>query len=210
MAHRYILFDGDVDALWVENMNSVMDDNKLLTLANGERIRLQGHCALLFEVVLTFFLVYWYCCVSLMGHLPNKKRILIIIKVGDLQYASPATVSRCGMVFVDPKNLRYTPYWQKWLANRPERVWHKATELNSLFGCLYLTSSAVGTRSSQHTVWEICSQVNRHDCGRYCGWQTGPEIKNYCTSDRFEYGELMSNVINGSKSQKGLCFGISV
>uniref|UniRef100_A0A4W6GCG3 Dynein axonemal heavy chain 10 n=1 Tax=Lates calcarifer TaxID=8187 RepID=A0A4W6GCG3_LATCA len=80
---RYILFDGDVDALWVENMNSVMDDNKLLTLANGERIRLQSHCALLFEV-------------------------------GDLQYASPATVSRCGMVFVDPKNLRYTPYWQRW------------------------------------------------------------------------------------------------
>lgn len=49
--HRYILFDGDVDALWVENMNSVMDDNKLLTLANGERIRLQSYCALLFEVM---------------------------------------------------------------------------------------------------------------------------------------------------------------
>ena len=47
---RYVLFDGDVDALWVENMNSVMDDNKLLTLANGERMRLQKHCALLFEV----------------------------------------------------------------------------------------------------------------------------------------------------------------
>lgn len=47
---RYILFDGDVDSLWVENMNSVMDDNKLLTLANGERIRLQKHCALLVEV----------------------------------------------------------------------------------------------------------------------------------------------------------------
>uniref|UniRef100_A0A4W5NCU9 Dynein axonemal heavy chain 10 n=1 Tax=Hucho hucho TaxID=62062 RepID=A0A4W5NCU9_9TELE len=87
---RYILFDGDVDALWVENMNSVMDDNKLLTLANGERIRLQNHCAMLFEV-------------------------------GDLQYASPATVSRCGMVFVDPKNLRYTPYWQKWVSNRPPK-----------------------------------------------------------------------------------------
>ncbi|XP_019908369.3 dynein heavy chain 10, axonemal [Esox lucius] len=87
---RYILFDGDVDALWVENMNSVMDDNKLLTLANGERIRLQNHCALLFEV-------------------------------GDLQYASPATVSRCGMVFVDPKNLRYTPYWQKWVSSRPPK-----------------------------------------------------------------------------------------
>ena len=34
----------------VENMNTVMDDNKLLTLPNGERIRLQKHCSLLFEV----------------------------------------------------------------------------------------------------------------------------------------------------------------
>lgn len=50
---KYILFDGDVDALWVENMNSVMDDNKLLTLANGERIRLQNHSALLVEVRVT-------------------------------------------------------------------------------------------------------------------------------------------------------------
>uniref|UniRef100_A0A8D2N9M5 Dynein-1, subspecies f n=1 Tax=Zonotrichia albicollis TaxID=44394 RepID=A0A8D2N9M5_ZONAL len=95
---RYILFDGDVDALWVENMNSVMDDNKLLTLANGERIRLQAHCALLFEV-------------------------------GDLQYASPATVSRCGMVFVDPKNLRYEPYWQKWVKKRE----NEKVELDNLF-----------------------------------------------------------------------------
>lgn len=84
---RYLVFDGDVDAVWVENMNSVMDDNKLLTLPNGERIRLQDHCKLLFEV-------------------------------SDLQYASPATISRCGMVYVDSRNLGYEPYIYSWVLKR--------------------------------------------------------------------------------------------
>lgn len=93
MQARYLVFDGDVDAVWVENMNSVMDDNKLLTLPNGERIRVQNHCKLLFEVA-------------------------------DLQYASPATISRCGMVYVDSRNLGYNPYVASWLAsinNQEER-----------------------------------------------------------------------------------------
>ncbi|CAB3257120.1 unnamed protein product [Arctia plantaginis] len=97
---RYSLFDGDVDALWIENMNSVMDDNKLLTLANGERIRLAPYCALLFEV-------------------------------GDLNYASPATVSRAGMVFVDPKNLGYQPYWDMWLRGRTNE--EEREQLDGLF-----------------------------------------------------------------------------
>ena len=84
---RWILYDGDVDAIWVENMNSVMDDNKILTLANGDRIRLQKNCAMLFEVF-------------------------------DLQYASPATISRCGMVYVDPKNLGYRPFYTHWLRSK--------------------------------------------------------------------------------------------
>ena len=85
---RYIVYDGDVDAVWVENMNSVMDDNKLLTLPNGERIRLN----------------YPTCC--------------MLFEVFDLQYASPATISRCGMVYVDPKDLGYKPYLASWLAGR--------------------------------------------------------------------------------------------
>ncbi|GMI47335.1 hypothetical protein TrCOL_g3071 [Triparma columacea] len=94
---RWIIYDGDVDAVWVENMNSVMDDNRLLTLPNGERIRLQPHCAMICEVF-------------------------------DLQYASPATISRCGMVWVDPKNLGYRPYYEKWVRTRCGDVLEVAQE----------------------------------------------------------------------------------
>ena len=132
---KYILFDGDVDALWVENMNSVMDDNKLLTLANGERIRLQKHCALLVEVKYIVFpgSLLSVVCAELRREslLVNNYLIRVCMyciisvvadKVGDLQYASPATVSRCGMVFVDPKNLGYKPYWERWVNGHPSKA----------------------------------------------------------------------------------------
>lgn len=44
--------------------------------------------------------------------------IYFYTKVGNLVYASPATVSRAGMVYVDPKNLGYEPYWKRWIRTR--------------------------------------------------------------------------------------------
>ncbi|XP_075946793.1 dynein axonemal heavy chain 6 [Anarhichas minor] len=84
-AHKWVVCDGPVDALWIENMNTVLDDNKMLCLANGERIKLTPSVHMVFEVQ-------------------------------DLAVASPATVSRCGMVYIDPDELKWMPYVQTWIS----------------------------------------------------------------------------------------------
>eukprot|EP00117_Sycon_ciliatum_P019779 scpid3161/ scgid17821/ Dynein heavy chain 2, axonemal; Axonemal beta dynein heavy chain 2; Ciliary dynein heavy chain 2 len=82
--NRWMILDGPVDTLWIESMNSVLDDNKILTLNNGDRIALSPRVRLLFEVE-------------------------------NLAIASPATVSRAGMIYVDIEDLGWRPYVEVWI-----------------------------------------------------------------------------------------------
>nr|BBC28429.1 cytoplasmic dynein 1b heavy chain [Yamagishiella unicocca] len=80
----WIICDGDVDPEWIESLNSVLDDNRLLTMPNGERIQFANNVNFIFE------------CHS-------------------LEFASPATVSRCGMLFMSDEAMEVERMIQRWL-----------------------------------------------------------------------------------------------
>ena len=88
---KWIVLDGDIDPMWIESLNTVMDDNKILTLASNERIAVTPEMKLIFEI-------------------------------SNLRMATPATVSRAGILYINAADLGWNPYVTSWVETRENPV----------------------------------------------------------------------------------------
>ena len=89
--NKWVVLDGDIDAVWIESMNTVMDDNKVLTLVSNERVPLSPSMRMVFEI-------------------------------NSLKNATPATVSRAGILYINESDIGWRPFMETWVQSRKSAI----------------------------------------------------------------------------------------
>jgi dynein heavy chain len=125
---KWIVLDGDLDANWIESMNSVMDDNRMLTLASNERIPLLPHMRMIFEI-------------------------------RDLKHATPATVSRAGILYISTdEGTQWRSLVASWIARKGFEI-DVAAQFQALFD-KYISKTLLWLLINTKSVVEI-EDMNR-------------------------------------------------
>ena len=124
-AFKWVILDGDVDPMWIESLNTVMDDNKVLTLVSQERIALTASMRLIIEV----------------SHLRN---------------ATPATVSRGGVLFVNESDIGWRPFMDTWLAKYKAKKDETAVTSFTLFITQYCSDNYLEDLKAREKIAPVC------------------------------------------------------
>eukprot|EP00210_Caulerpa_lentillifera_P003221 g3076.t1 len=159
----WIVCDGDIDPEWIESLNSVLDDNKLLTLPNGERIQLRSNVKFIFEV-------------------------------SDLEFVSPATISRCVVVHLSKNIIRET--WsqskESWASKLIPQImtWVSAHE-----GCSI--QSIVSFQRSMNAF--LTSTTNKKECASLLFAFISQYLSQEATQDFCTYLEQLLDITDLTK-----------
>ena len=133
----WIICDGDIDPEWIENLNSVLDDNKVLTLPNGDRI-------------------------------PFGSNVNFVFETSDITFASPATVSRMGILHLSTDDFNPNTILTRWIELQPEKYrtdlkqWVQKFVDKALTYVLQITPVIETSVASR--VFNVISQINMDEC----------------------------------------------
>jgi hypothetical protein len=109
-------------AIWIENMNTVLDDNKKLCLMSGEIIAMSRIMNLIFEPM--DLAVASPATVSCAPARPTETAVLA--RPQSRAAAEPRVGlpvgRRCGMVYMEPHSLGWEPLMESWLQQLPPNV----------------------------------------------------------------------------------------
>jgi dynein heavy chain len=126
---KWIVLDGDVDPEWIESLNTVMDDNKVLTLVSQERI-------------------------------PMTPEMRLILEVSNLKNATPATVSRGGVLFINESDIGWKPYFDSWMAKFKKKGDEIATNVFTLAATQYLSDGYIEEQKVKPKIAPICDMAH--------------------------------------------------
>ena len=119
------MLDGDVDPEWIESLNTVMDDNKVLTLVSQERI-------------------------------PLTPEMRLILEVANLKNATPATVSRGGVLFINDSDVGWRPFFDSWLSNYKKGDDEYAENVFTLALSHYVSEAFIDELRSKQQIAPVC------------------------------------------------------
>jgi dynein heavy chain len=148
--HKWSILDGDVDPEWIESLNTVMDDNKVLTLVSNDRIPLTPSMRLLFEV-------------------------------SNLRNATPATVSRGGVLFINDNDIGWMPFVNSWLERSQPYMKTPENAMEPTYPIINEVAKSVFTRCFQSYIDTPSDLQDQIKITYLCPHSTMGSIQSICT-----------------------------